>query len=119
MFKSQTNVVFDALDSLLDEERSVLLKGDLESVSELVARKQALFDQLPGIEDKGGKTLGNLRAKALRNQALLDSALQGIRSVSDRMEALRRVRVSLETYDSKGRRLSVAITEFKRIGRRA
>lgn len=100
-------VTIDALDDLLDAERAALLDGKLDEVSRLHARKEGLIDALNRLEVQDREDFEALHTKVARNQALLNSALEGIRSVARRLAAIRRVRGSLETYDSLGRKCSV------------
>jgi len=102
------------LDALLDRERSALIDGDLQQLGELLEKKEALLEQIAGMEGPAAKGLESLQGKAIRNQALLDSALQGIRTVANRFATLRRIRKSLETYDEFGQKSSLpAINEGK------
>ena len=94
------------LDALVDEEREVLMAGDLQRLAPLLAEKQALIDQL-NATDAAAAGLDALKAKVARNQAMLDGAMQGIRAVTARMSALRKIRQSLETYDETGRRRTI------------
>lgn len=114
MTHETAQIVIDKLDELLDEERRALLNGDLEAIGVLLKRKELLIDTLnaQGSDSQAGMT--HLRGKVLRNQALLDGALQGIRTVAGRLAALRKVRRSLETYDRTGRKSKIAdIIEHK------
>lgn len=96
--------VIDGLDTLLDEERSAVLDGDLAALSELLTRKEALLGQLEGLDGDEKARLDKLQAKASSNQALLDGSLKGLRAVADRLATLQRVRENLETYGSDGRK---------------
>lgn len=109
----------DALDDLLDAERAALLKGHLDEVSRLHARKEALIDALNRFEFQDRSTLTGLHKKVERNQALLDSALDGVRSVARRLAAIRRVRQSLETYDSFGQKQLVDVRPGGSVEKRA
>ena len=51
--------------------------------------------------------------------ALLDTALEGIRAVADRVSALRRVRDTLETYDQTGRKTTFESMHKGRVEKRA
>jgi hypothetical protein len=110
---------FEKLDELLEAEREILLAGDLEKLVEMLPRKEALIDTLNHGELRGGETLTRLDGKIRRNQLLLDSAMEGIRTVSRRLAALRRVRSSLETYDSKGRKQQIEIGAGNSVEKRA
>ncbi|MEX1234570.1 MAG: flagellar protein FlgN [Roseovarius sp.] len=100
--------IIDRMDALLDEERRALLKGNLEAIGTLLARKEALIDQLNALDPDGTKRIDQLQGKVMRNQALLDGALQGIRTVAGRLTALRRIRRTLETYDRSGRKSAIS-----------
>ncbi|SFL74942.1 flagellar export chaperone FlgN [Shimia aestuarii] len=113
MSMSATRKIFETLDALLEEERTALIEGNLEALQHLVKRKELLFDKLSKLDGKPESELAALREKTLRNQALLDAALAGIRSVADRIQKLGRVRQSLDTYDENGRRLSVSTVRSK------
>lgn len=108
MSLTATRKIFEALDTLLEDERTALIEGNLDTLPQLVQRKEVLFEQLAGLNDTPESALSGLREKTMRNQALLDAALSGIRSVADRMQKLGRIRNSLETYDENGQRLSVS-----------
>ncbi|MEZ5673954.1 MAG: flagellar biosynthesis protein FlgN [Thalassovita sp.] len=104
------------LDSLLDEERALLLNGKLDKLPELLDRKRTLVERL----DSPPRTdLSDLHAKLTRNHALLSSAMDGIRRVSERLETLKQIHRSLETYDSQGHRRSIGSPHTGRMERRA
>ncbi|MDG1182468.1 MAG: flagellar biosynthesis protein FlgN [Tateyamaria sp.] len=109
----------DSLDDLLDAERSALLSGDLDEVSRLHERKEKLIDSLNQLDADDHANLTTLNAKVLRNQTLLNTALDGIRSVARRLSAIRQVRQSLNTYDSKGRKSSVELGVDRSLEKRA
>jgi flagellar biosynthesis/type III secretory pathway chaperone len=108
-----------ALDGLLEEERAALLVGDLEKVSGLLERKEELIDALSRLDAADAEALKSLNTKLHRNQALLDKALEGIRSVAKRLSALRRVRRSLDTYDEKGERKAIDMDQTGTLEKRA
>ncbi|MEM6309066.1 MAG: flagellar biosynthesis protein FlgN [Pseudomonadota bacterium] len=99
----------DALEDLLDAERTALLAGKLDDVSRLRTRKERLISTLNEHGSFQAEKFEGVREKAKRNHVLLDSALNGIRSVTQRLSAIRKVRQSLETYDSFGRKQIVDI----------
>ncbi len=108
-----------ALEELLDAERDALMQGDLEQLTNLLSAKEALIDALNAREQTDLDKLRDLDGKVRRNQMLLDSALEGIRSVARRMAALRRIRGSLETYDSQGKKRSVDMNAERSVEKRA
>lgn len=109
----------EALDDLLDAEREALLKGKLDQVARLHIRKEALIDTLNRLEFGDRGVLEGLHGKVQRNQALLDSALDGVRSVARRLAAIRRVRQSLDTYDSFGQKQTVDVRTSGTVEKRA
>ncbi len=109
-------IACDAFDDLLDRERAALLAGDFDTLSRLIDEKEHLLGTLSDASPDG---LDSLQTKAARNQELLNSALDGIRAVANRLEALREVRGTLNTYDRSGKRQSIEGLARPRIERRA
>ena len=96
--------LIDDLDSILDQERQALVKGDLTKLGGLMTKKESLISDLNAITDLERASLSQVHDKVSRNQVLLDSAMEGIRAVSARMAELRRVRKGLDVYDQSGRK---------------
>ena len=111
--------LFGDLDDLLEAEREALLTGDLEKIGRLLERKEHLIDQLSIVEKFEASALHELTGKMKRNQDLLDSALEGIRVVAGRLAALRRVRSTLDTYDSNGAKRSIHLAKDSSVEKRA
>lgn len=109
-------LIMSHLQALLDEERTLLLNGDLEALPSILNRKQELIEKLNGTKVPD---LTDIHTKLTRNHALLNSAMEGIRKVSDRLEALKQMRQSLETYDSQGHRQSISAPQNGRMEKRA
>ena len=107
MSHDNAQTLIDRLDDLLELERAALLEGDLEAITTLLENKERLIDALNDLTEAERPEMQVVEAKVLRNQALLDGALQGIRHVAARMAALRRVRRGLETYDAKGSKTTI------------
>jgi len=107
------------LDQLLDKERKVLLSGRMSEMSKLLKEKEDLVKMMSDPEVSGETDVARLRDKVLRNQELLDSALQGIRAVAERVSALRQARMSLETYDKSGARTSIETRKVTSVEKRA
>lgn len=104
------------LHALLDDERALLLKGKLDALPALLERKRKLIE---GLEMPPQTDLSDLQSKLTRNHALLSSAMEGIQRVSDRLETLKQMRQSLETYDRQGHRRSITAIQPGRMERRA
>jgi flagellar biosynthesis/type III secretory pathway chaperone len=109
----------DALDDLLDAERAALLIGDIDQIGRLMEQKESLIDTLNEQEAVDRSTLEKLNSKVERNQELLNSALDGIRTVARRLATMRRIRRSLDTYDAQGRKNSILLDQEQTVERRA
>lgn len=107
--KSEIGPIMDSLNDLLEAEKAALLAGDLERLTGMAERKEALIEALNSAEQADLELLKELDLKVQRNQGLLNSALDGIRTVARRMAAFRRVRGSLETYDAKGEKSIIEV----------
>ncbi|MFD0859997.1 flagellar protein FlgN [Roseovarius aquimarinus] len=110
--------IFADLDRLLDAERAALLTGDLDTVGALMRHKEDLLERLKAAGADAPRP-AKLAGKALRNQALLDGALEGIRTVAGRLTTLRRIRRTLETYDRTGRKSSISDVIEHQVEKRA
>lgn len=111
--------LIDALDALLERERNALLNGDLTEIPEIVAEKERLIDALAEAGTAQAEQLAPVQMRATQNQLLLQSAMEGIRSVADRMAELRKVRGGLQTYDRSGQRQQFAASHTPRLEKRA
>lgn len=107
------------LDDVLDWERDALLKGDLDSIVRSLQSKEHLLDALSQIEIDTQAGLDALKQKATHNQHLLNSALEGIRAVADRIAALRQARNTLETYDKTGSKIVIGGLQGQSVEKRA
>lgn len=111
--------VIDALDDVLETERSALLNGDLDAIGRLLERKESLIETLSVLEAGETASLERLTGKIKRNQELLDQALDGIRTVANRLAELRRVKNSLDTYDARGTKRTIDIDAEGSVEKRA
>ncbi|WP_324753313.1 flagellar protein FlgN [Roseovarius sp. Pro17] len=111
--------LIDQLDSLLDDERCALLDGDIEAIGALLKRKEGIIDAMNAQKPSDQADMTKVQGKVVRNQALLDGALQGIRTVAGRLAALRRVRRTLETYDKTGRKSAISDVIDHKVEKRA
>lgn len=109
----------NALDDLLEAERTALLKGDIDQIGRLMEQKESLIDALNQQEAVDRSELENLNTKVERNQELLHSALDGIRTVARRLATMRRIRKTLDTYDAQGRKNSIVLNQESSVERRA
>ena len=100
-------IKLDTLDRLLEQERALLLEGDLQGLGKLLPQKEAIIEDLLNESLLSRDAVAPIERKLQRNQLLLDGALDGIRAVAARLAALRQVRSALDTYDAQGRRQTV------------
>ena len=119
MTKRNPQSLIDELDTILDQEREALVKGDLSKLSGLLNKKEALFNDLNAISELERETLSHVQGKVSRNQVLLDSAMEGIRAVASRMAELRRVPIGLDVYDQSGRKTRYGIRSSVSLEKRA
>jgi hypothetical protein len=110
---------FSQLDSLLEQERTFLLEGDLEGLGSLLPLKEQLVELLLSDVSANRDQITPLEGKLHRNQLLLDGALDGIKAVAARLAALRQVRNALDTYDARGRKQRVEMIASKNLEKRA
>jgi len=101
------NTLIHQLDDLLEIERAALLEGNFERLADLVDEKETLIDALNSLEFSEAMPMSDINQKVKRNQALLEQALQGIRSVAHRLSDLRQARKALDTYDNFGRKVRI------------
>ncbi len=99
----------EALNDLLDEERELLLEGDLDQLAGLLKSKEALIEEVNGSSQTDASAVQSLDRKVKRNQLLLDGALEGIRAVADRLAHLKRARGTLDTYGPDGKRHEIEL----------
>lgn len=119
MTQQSAQDLIDELDTLLDRERNALVEGDLELLSRMLVQKQNLIESINALDALERERLVHVHDKVTRNQALLNSAMEGIRAVASRMADLRRVRQGLETYDQSGRKTRIEIADRPSVEKRA
>lgn len=119
MTQDRIDTLIEDLDQLLDAERRALVDGDLDELARLYDGKEALITGLNALDRLESEQLQEVRHKMTRNQALLNSAMEGIRGVADRMAELRRLRQSLSTYDRDGRRHQFETPTEQKLEKRA
>lgn len=115
-----TNNALARLETILEQERAALLKGELDQLQGLFREKEQVLTSLKTEKNsKDDAYVHSLQQKMLRNQTLLESAIQGIRTVKDRVLEIRKVRDSLETYDGNGHRMEVVVGRPSKLEKRA
>ncbi len=108
-----------ALQKVLDLERTALVEGDLERMDGMMPEKEKLIGAINQLQVLESADLIVLHRKLERNQALLNSAAEGIRAVTERMAELRRVRQEFSTYDATGHRSGYPMRSAVKLERRA
>lgn len=111
--------LIEALDELLEEERAALLSGNLDTIERLLAQKEGLIDDLSRLDPSEAENLRGLSKKVGRNQVLLESAMDGIRAVSERLSEMRRLKTTLDTYDSSGTKHQIEVAKDRNLEKRA
>ncbi len=111
--------VVGELDEVLEAEREALLTGDLGAIGRMLDRKEKLVGELSRLDAEEATSLSPTADKLRRNQLLLEQAMDGIQSVATRLVTLRRVKETLDTYDSNGAKKSVKITQSGSVEKRA
>ena len=114
----ESDGTIDALESLLDRERVAILNGTLEDMSKIAGEKELLVME-HGSLSPDPVTLKRVRQKADRNHHLLAAAVQGVRSVTARLEALQSGHTELNTYDRSGQRTTLGGRHKGALQRRA
>ncbi|MFN3955584.1 MAG: hypothetical protein ACK4LQ_14115 [Pararhodobacter sp.] len=110
------------LRSLLEQEREALMRADLERIDSLAARKATLLERLEPRQDtprepRERQLADTVAAEARRNQALIESALAGVRDAQELIARVRKPRKH-NTYDRDGRRETIGDSP-SRLERRA
>lgn len=119
MTKDTDIAVVSEMHDLLDKERAALLAGNLDEVGRLYESKQMLIERIESLDPIKAENLVAVQTKVTRNQQLLQSAMEGIRTVADRIGELRKVRQGFDTYDENGRRVTVGGRSKSRFEKRA
>ncbi len=119
MSTDTTESLVEALDLVLETERRALIDGDFDRLESLLEEKEALVGKLNALARVESDDLAGVRKKMNRNQDLMNSALDGIRAVANRMAELRRVRQGLATYDRDGTRHQISTSFARKLEKRA
>jgi len=118
MTNEPARTLVDELEDVLEREREALLTGQMEALVRLAPLKERLLVRMDLLKRADRVLLGRLQKKIDRNQILVLGTLEGLRSVSERMKALNRVRSGLAIYDHAGHRRSFVNTSAASVERR-
>ncbi|KIC45225.1 flagellar biosynthesis protein FlgN [Ruegeria sp. ANG-S4] len=114
-----SNELITALEEVLDLERAALVEGDLNRLKTMTPEKEKLIGAINELQVLNSADLIALQKKLERNQSLLNSAAEGIRSVANRMSELRKVRQEFSTYDADGQRSGYPMRGKAKLEKRA
>lgn len=93
----------DDLQQTLEAERSALLDGRFEDLSDTATRKEQLLDALSsGDLNDMQDELQNLRQKLAENERLLSAAQMGFSQANKRLTDIREAIGQLKTYNGAG-----------------
>ncbi len=98
----------DQLARLLEIEHQALLKGDFDTVGELVAEKESLSRQF---DEANAAELKFLSLALARNSTLFAAAHEGVTSVVTALRQQRAARTTLSSYDSSGKATQISQPE--------
>ncbi|WP_282095724.1 flagellar biosynthesis protein FlgN [Epibacterium ulvae] len=112
-------LLIDQLDDILELERTALVNGQLDQLETLLEEKDALISELNEMDSFKQDELTSIHTKVTHNQALLESAMEGIRAVAARMQELRNVRKGLDVYDRMGQKTSHPNGHSQKLEKRA
>lgn len=103
----KSDTLLDQLDGMLERERRAALDGDVEALPALLAEKERLLTALEASGPAPEARIDRARARIARNRALLDGALDGMRTAIRAISARRQARQALNTYDISGTRTAI------------
>lgn len=98
MTESAMHQLFD----LLEREKVLLIKGDLDAIARQADRKDDLVEQLRSEPPLPAEDLSRLRDMAQRNSALLDASRKGLKAAATRLSEIRKAMLNLDTYGRDG-----------------
>jgi hypothetical protein len=92
----------DALE-LIENERVAILTGNFARLGQLLPLKEKLVADMQNNMSLTQAHAAELSKLSLRNNALLNAAREGIRSVTKRLAHIHAAKTSLSTYDRSGK----------------
>jgi len=93
------------LRKLLDEERRAILTGDYDALADIALRKRRLLGD--HADTSTASVMASIVEKLGRNQELLAHAIDGMRSATGRISAIRQQRDGFQSYGRDGQRSQV------------
>ncbi|MCA0044248.1 hypothetical protein [Celeribacter litoreus] len=95
-----------ALNTLLERERAVILKGEFDKLEHFIKAKETLLP-LVAKSNASERTLAALRKESERNQALFRAASKGVKAAALRLRTLRDSSQSFTAYGPNGAATSI------------
>ena len=102
MKSESANFDLYTLDTILEQERSALLNGEIGELQTLAEDKNHLLTVLENSGPVSASEVIPLKQKLRRNKALIESALEGLQAVASRIEDSSRLKKVMHTYDQQG-----------------
>lgn len=99
-FKSKPE---DAIFSLLEEERQIILGGDLSKLEALLLKKEKLIERLTR-SDVDAVKLEAIKQAEQHNAVLYKAAMAGLKAVSAKLKAIVETQSGLGTYGTDGKK---------------
>lgn len=93
----------DAFHDLLDKEKRLILRGDIDGVLRMAKEKERLLNKLARMR-LDNDMLDQLRVRAGRNNSLLEASARGFRAVQVQLRDLGASPKPLKTYGHDGQR---------------
>ncbi|NVO57664.1 flagellar export chaperone FlgN [Rhodobacteraceae bacterium B1Z28] len=119
MATERDTTLLKSLEEVLELERAALVEGDLDRLTHMVPEKEKLIGAINDLQVLDSEDLIRVQQKVERNQALLNSAAEGVRAVAGRMAELRRVRQEFSTYGADGQRSGFSVRSHAKLEKRA
>ena len=88
--------------SLLEHERNLLVRGELDALAGLEMEKRDLIAALPAQGTPNAPTLARLKQQAAVNAEIYQAALDGLMHARHRIEEVRSVLSEMKTYSGDG-----------------
>ncbi len=100
-----TDTTVNDLQTVLREEREILLRGDFAALEPIAEAKETLFTRLGSIAHRiAAPELKALKDEAEHNRQLLAAAARGLKIVTRRLAEIRSAHGPLNTYSEAGKR---------------
>lgn len=101
MGTDQKSPNLDIFYDLLDQERALIFRGEIEMLTRLLPQKKRLLDSLEA-DGLDPLQIEGLQSSFEQNQQLLRAVLEGIRAASSRLRTIERGDGGLRTYTKNG-----------------